>query len=232
LLFCSLHVNGQGLNGTIYNNESYTTVAEAVVTNATTQRSVSADKQGNYSIPASRGDIIYVTADGYHTKQLVAKPAEPLMVFIKPLSVKLKEYIIRDQTPYQKDSIKTVTYYSKALNKKYVKPQLSSGHGIVVSGLIGAPIQRISRSYKMNKRFKENVRRDLEQGFIDTRYTHELVGSLTGLRGDSLAYFMNGYPMAYDFARYASDMELKTWIMDNYRSYIRNTNRKNTVGTR
>ncbi len=143
-----------------------------------------------------------------------------MMVYLKPLSVQLKEYIIRDYTPYQRDSIEKVTYYSKALNKKYVKPQLSSGNGIVVSGLIGAPIQRISRSYKMNKRFKQNVKQDLEQRYVDTRYTPALVFSLTGLTNDSLAYFMNGYPMAYDFARYATDMELKTWIKMNYKEYI------------
>ena len=220
LLLYSLHANGQALNGTIYSSETYTKVTDAVVTNATTQRSVLADKQGNFSIPASRGDIIYVRAEGYHTNQLIAKPTELTMVFLKPLSVKLKEYVFRDYSPYQKDSIKTVTYYSKALNRKFVKPQLSSGNGIVISGLIGGPVQRLSRTYKMNKLFKENVKRDLEQRYIDTKYTPALVNTLTGLQGDSLAYFMNGYPMAYDFARYASEMELKTWIKMNYKEYV------------
>jgi hypothetical protein len=32
---------------------------------------------------------------------------------------------------------------------------------------------------------------------------------------------MYAYPMAYDFARTATDLELKMWIRDNYREWLK-----------
>jgi hypothetical protein len=60
----------------------------------------------------------------------------------------------------------------------------------------------------------------MEQKFIDTRYTPELVTKLTGYTGDTMILFMNTYPMDYSFARAASDLELKMWIRNNYKEHM------------
>jgi hypothetical protein len=59
----------------------------------------------------------------------------------------------------------------------------------------------------------------MEQKYVDTRYTASLVNKLTGLSGDTLATFMNTYPMEYEYARHATDLELKAWVRDNYKDY-------------
>ena len=138
---------------------------------------------------------------------------------LRSISVKLPDYEVRGLTPFQKDSLEMTELYSKELSKKKINPSVSFGGGLIVSGLIGAPVQRLSRSYKRNKRFKENLKKDMEQKYIDTRYTPVLTSALTGLSGDSLGLFMNTYPMNYTFARTAGDLELKAWIRNNYKEY-------------
>lgn len=48
-----------------------------------------------------------------------------------------------------------------------------------------------------------------------------MVERLTGLRNDSLAYFMNSYSMTYDMARSMSEPEIAYWIKANYAGWDR-----------
>jgi hypothetical protein len=49
-----------------------------------------------------------------------------------------------------------------------------------------------------------------------------LVAALTGLTGDTVGYFMNANPMPFDYARAATDLELKMWIRYNYKQWLKN----------
>ena len=71
--------------------------------------------------------------------------------------------------------------------------------------------------YEFQKTFAEEE----VNKFIDTRYTTSLVAKLTGLTGDSVAHFMYDYPMPYDYARNATDLELKMWIRSSYKEWIK-----------
>jgi hypothetical protein len=55
--------------------------------------------------------------------------------------------------------------------------------------------------------------------FIATVYTASRVNRLTGLAGEDAGIFMDAYPMNYDFARAASELELNMWIWNNYKQY-------------
>ena len=197
-----------------------------VVNNASSQ-STATDERGIYMLPAKNGEVISFSYIGYHTRQRIATTDSVLRVSMFPLSVNLQEYILHpDYTPYQRDSAEMVARYSTELNKKAIKIGFSSANGGGISGLIGGPVQRLSKSYKQNKKFKENFQRDQEQKYIDTRYTPQLTTALTGFSGDTLAIFMNAYPMEYKFSRTATDLELKMWIRANYRDYMKLNNQK------
>ncbi len=212
-------MQAQSLKGIVTDGESSKPVAGAIVTNQATQQSTNTDEEGNFLLLARSGDIISVSFHGYHTIQRTATPGVLMHFELRSISVKLPDYEVRGLTPFQKDSLEMTELYSKELSKKKINPSVSFGGGLIVSGLIGAPVQRLSRSYKRNKRFKENLKKDMEQKYIDTRYTPVLTSALTGLSGDSLGLFMNTYPMNYTFARTAGDLELKAWIRNNYKEY-------------
>ncbi len=183
---------------------------------------------GNFAISAAAGDEIAFSFIGYHTTQRLATPGAELSLMMFPLSVQMPEYVLHPgYTPFQRDSAEQATLYSTELNKKAIKVGFSNANGGGFTGLIGGPVQKMSKSYKRNKKFKAAFQSDMEQKFIDTRYSQKLVTALTGFTGDTMVVFMNSYPMDYDFARAATDLEIKMWIRNNYREYLKPRKRDN-----
>jgi len=218
----AIGVKGQTLKGIVIDGETLKPLYPVTVLNISNSQKTTTDEQGNYSIPAKEDDLIVFSFIGYHTVQRLATLGTLLQVELLPLSVQMQEYVLHPgYTPFQKDSAEMAELYSTELNKKAIKPKVSMDGGLTVSGLIGAPVQRMSKSYKRNKKFKEHFKKDMEQKFIDSRYKPELVTALTGFSGDTLATFMNTYPMEYSFARAATDLEIKMWVRNNYREYLK-----------
>ena len=220
--FC---VHAQTMRGIVVDGETGQPLYLVNVLDLANSQSTSTDERGIYILPAKNGDAISFSFIGYHTVQRLATTDSVLHTGLFPLSVKLQEYILHpDYTPYQKDSAEMAIRYSTELSKTAIKPGFSTANGGGFTGIIGSAVQKVSRSYKQNKKFKKNFQQDLEQKYIDTRYTPVLVTALTGFAGDTLAVFMNTYPMEYKFARTASDLELKMWIRNNYKEYLKSQN--------
>lgn len=225
VLLLPFFAHAQLLKGTVMDGESAKPLHGVNITNLTTGMSTYTNKDGTYTLEAKNGDAITFVFLGYHASQKltpVSSGVAEMKIEMLPLSVQLKEYVFHDYSPYQKDSAALADMYSTELTKKPIKPKIEFNGGIAVDGLIGAAVQRMSKSYKKNKAFKAAFKKDEEQKFIDTRYTPVLVTKLTGLTTDTLALFMNAYPMDYDFARAATDLELKGWIRNNYKEYLHN----------
>jgi len=81
--------------------------------------------------------------------------------------------------------------------------------------------EKFSKKSKRAFQFQKDFYRLESEKFIDTRYTPDLVNELTGATGDSIGHFMYAYPMPYDFARTASDLEIKMWIRTSYKVWAR-----------
>lgn len=224
LLFSVFSVHAQILKGIVVDGADSKPLSPVTVINLSTQQSTYTDEHGNYMIEAKNGDQIAFSYVGYHTVQKATPPAigvAEMRVEMLQQNFELKEYVLHDYTPYQKDSIAMRETYNKELNTSAIKPKVGMNNGLEVDGLIGSAVQKISRGYKKNKKFKEEFIKQEQDLFIDTRYTPTLVNSLTGFTGDTLAFFINTYPMDYGFARTASDLEIKMWIRYNYKEYIR-----------
>ena len=222
ILSLVVSARGQTLKGIVLDAETTKPLYPVTIVNLATEQSTTTSESGYFDLPARSGDAISFSFLGYHTEQRVANPGMDMKVELFPLSVQLKEYILHpDYTPFQKDSAALATLYSTELNKKPVKIGFSSANGGGFTGLIGAPVQKMSKSYKRNKKFRENFQKDIEQKYIDTRYTPGLVSAITGFAGDTLAIFMNSYTMEYSFARAATELEIKMWIRNNYKDYLK-----------
>jgi len=215
-------VQGQTLKGSVVDGETGKPLFSVSIFDLSNEQSATTNDQGYYVLQARQGDELSFSLIGYHTSQRLATPGAELQVELMPLSVQMQEYILHpDYTPFQKDSAEMAALYGKELNTKAIKPSFSSANGGGFSGLIGGTVQKMSKSYRKNKKFKDSYKSDQEQKYIDTRYTPQLTGAITGFAGDTLAMFMNIYPMEYAFARAATDLELKMWIRGNYKEYLR-----------
>jgi hypothetical protein len=198
--------------------ESKRPLQGVVIKNLSTNHSVHTDGEGNFDIEGSEGDAILFSCPGYKSeKHVILKGIIGIRLTfnMKMAATELKEVVVRHRfkTQYQNDSAERHEEHARILARN--KSSVASPFSFAA--------EKFSRKQRSLFRFQKEFHKMEDQQFIDTRYTPELVHSLTALGGDTLAYFMNLYPMDVEYARNASPLELKMWIKYNYRSFIKST---------
>lgn len=214
-------MTAQTFEGIVTDIESGASLPGVVIVNKTHQQSTMSDINGNFSIAAAKGDEIEFTYLGYYPNNM--QMPESVKVFrkigLRKQLFTLDEVVIGPEyTPYQLDSIARRKTYKTALSREKAS---SSVVGTIFSP-VSALAEQFNKQSKQIYRFQKNFVRWEDQKFVDTRYSLEEVGKLTGLKGDTLGAFMSAYPMANDFARAATDLEIKMWIKYNYKEWIKN----------
>jgi len=216
-LFQCTVLDAQVMEGIILDAETKTAIQGVTIINRQKGIIVFSDTGGYFSISAVAGDTLFFTHTSY-------APVQEIMAFsfgnkykailMRPMVYSLEMATINGQTQYQKDSAANRDMFTHGMNQHII-------HISPVMNPISYVADKILGISKKAKKFKRDFYTDEQNAFIDTRYTPVLVASLTGLQGDSLAYFMNSYPMEYQYARQASDMEIKMWIRNNYKQYLK-----------
>lgn len=210
--------------GTITDADSKRPIQGATITNTISGTVVITNEQGQFDIEGKPGDKVTFYCPGYRTETHVIVPGLDgirLNFAMRLSSRELNEVIIRQKykTAYQRDSAERRSEHERTLSR-----QKSS---------IGSPVsfvaERLSRRQRAIFRFQKNYQAMEEQQFTDTRYSPELVATLTNLGGDTLAYFMNTHPMPYDYARNATPLELKMWIRYQYKEFLKQTDSLRTL---
>ena len=212
---------GQTIYGVVVDYASRQPVKEVSVTNRRTGAVVATDGQGLYVIDATDNDELVFRHVSYRTfyKTLIHGDNSYKKVILEPVSYKLKEATVT-RTKYQQDSIARHEMYGHELNRQLVpKPKFT---GLGCAGCIGWLADKITGNSKEAKQFRNRFASEDEMKFIDSRYTPELVTAMTGIKdADSIVAFINTYPMDYGFARTASGLELKAWVRNNYKEYVK-----------
>ena len=209
----------QTIQGIVTDGASHKPLFPVTVVNVISQQSVYTDEKGFYSIIANPGDVIAFSFIGYKT---IEKPKPPSIIVatmnitLERMEYQLQEFQFRPGhlTKYQADSLERAITYKVPLQRRPPSPFNSP-----VSAIAEKFSQKAKRTYAFQKNFAAG---EIEK-FIDTHYTPELVTELTKLTGDSIGHFMYAYPMAYDFARNATDLEVKMWIRSNYKEWMKST---------
>ncbi len=214
--FCSLGLDAQVMKGTVVDAETSKGLYPVVITNTKVGLSVYTDEDGNFMINAQPGDKLVFYYIGYKTIERVMPPVIGVSnqrVEMHTLGMQLNELIVRPKhyTQYQVDSFERHSTYQRALARQ---------HASAMSP-VSFIAERLSKKSKQIFNFQKQYNYWEDQKFIDSRYTPEVVSQLTNLQGDTVAYFMNAYPMPYDYSRAASDLEVKMWIRDNYREWLK-----------
>jgi hypothetical protein len=210
-------LQAQTVSGTVVDKESGLPVKGVQITavNDANAKTVT-DAQGRFTLSGTGGESFYIAAPGY--AQQIRRAPElvgnvPWRIQLQLFSVSLGEVRVRPFSEgYQLDSFSRVKTYERALARQ------RSGGMSPVSFLA----ERISPKQRRLFAFQNDFARMEDEKFIDSRYTPELTAEMTKLSGDSLAHFMNQNPMPYDFARAATDLEIKMWIKDRYKSWKSN----------
>jgi hypothetical protein len=134
-------------------------------------------------------------------------------IFMVFKAVALKEVTIKQgPSSYQNDSASRASLYKDAFGYKQTTSVMSP---------VTSLYQVFSKKHKSMRHFQDQIVDMEKQKFIDTRYTTELVCSLTKIPENKAIEFMKAYPMEYDYARGASELEIKMWIKFYYQEYLK-----------
>ncbi|HRO43261.1 MAG TPA: carboxypeptidase-like regulatory domain-containing protein [Flavipsychrobacter sp.] len=217
LAITSVYANAQTLKGIVEDGETGKPLAAVSVYNAKTQQYVYTNEIGAFSLPASKGDLISFSFVGYKTQTKLVPAAigvAEMHIDLFRLSYQLDEFIYRPKySPYQLDSMERKSTYQRALARERTRSIMSP---------VTLLADKLSKNSKQIYRFQKSFNYWEDAKFIESRYSTQLVQQMTGLKGDTLAHFMNSYPMPYDYARVASDLELKMWVRERYREWMKN----------
>ncbi len=223
LLFClltfSVAGHAQHMSGTVFDDQDNTPLQSAVILNKRTGNATLSDQKGMYRLEVKYGDTITVTLVSYEALAFTVKETKQESVrniYLSPEVAMLETFEVNTLSPYQRDSLARKNLYGAALNREWV-----SGGQAVFSPMT-ALAQQFSRKAKQRRRFQLNYSDWENQKFIESRYTSEFVATVVPLRGDTLIAFINHYPIAADFARAATDLELKMWIKYNFLEWEKN----------
>ena len=206
-------LQAQTVSGTVVDKGTGLPLPGVKVSSLAAGITATSDAQGRFTLAGTGGEEFQFNAPGY--SQLKRKaPAYigsvPWKIELPLLSVSLEEVKIKPYTtPYQRDSFERATTFKRILVRE------KSGVMSPASMLAEKISARQKRIWKFQKDFH---RMEIEK-FIDSRYSPQLTAELTRLSGDTLAHFMNDNPMPEDFARAATDLEIKMWIRDRYKQW-------------
>ncbi len=207
----------QNVQGVVTDAATHKPLFPVTVVNKSTQQATYTDANGFYNLPARLGDVVVFSSIGYKTVERM-KPISTLIATLN-MAMERKEYELDEVTfrpgkftQYQLDSIERATTYKIPLQREHPNPVMSPASAIA---------EMFSKKAKRTYQFQKDFVAGEQQKFIDTRYTPTLVTSLTGLTDDSVGYFMYAYPMPYDYARTATNLEMKAWVRDNYRKWMK-----------
>lgn len=215
VLFLAFALESRGqLKGTVVNGETGEPLTAVAVLNIRSQQYAYTNRAGAFNLPAYKGDKISFSLPGFKTQERTvpaAIGAAEMHIEMFPISYQLEEFVFRPlYTPYQLDSIERQSTYQRALAREK-------------GGSVMSPVtflaERISKRSRQIFKFQESFDYWENQKFIESRYNADIVRQLTGLKGDTLAFFINENPMPYDFARVASDLEIKIWIREKFRAW-------------
>ncbi len=217
LLVITVNCTSQTMQGMVTDATTYKPLFPVTVVNINTQQAAYTDVNGFYVIPARPGDKIAFSYVGYKTVEKL-KPVSVLIatqnITMQRREYELDEVFLRPDklTQYQKDSIERRQIYHFALDREPPSPVMSP---------VSALAEKLSGKAKRIYRFQGEFAWWEKQKFIDNRYTADVIRSVTDMRDDStISAFMAAFPMPYDYARAATNLEMKMWIRDNYKAWM------------
>lgn len=154
---------------------------------------------------------------------LLYKPATAQEIKQTPREVELGEVeVTSEMARFKRDSALNHQLYRKELgyarSKAKRKLLVRTGEvGASYDGLISEAALGLSGKKKKYRKFAASLEANEQEAFVRARYNAGLVKYITGLDDSSCHDLIARHPMSYDFARSASELELRSWIMQQYK---------------
>ena len=222
LLICAcLCSYGQTVSGIVTDKKTGKPLTGAWV--STSKANTITSIQGEFSMTLVKaGDTLRVKMQGYKLYALPLNLANSknIQVGLEAAIIELNEVHVSAKRDRVKDSLNNRKMFAKEFNASAPKlkdiivvsaapgPLPVAGITIVPSQFIRALTYKHSREYK----FKKVLIRDEQNRYIDSRFSENLVGTITNLKGDSLLNFMDKYRPGMEQIKKMSDYDIRVYI--------------------
>ncbi len=233
LLFSvALSAQEQTLKAYVRASNDFEVLNAVVVKDVQSGRTATTDATGYFELKTAADHQLEFSRVGINTTLITVKA--PMFRAIQQILLKydvgsLEGVSVSGMTDYQKDSIARYQLYQQDLERKRVRMGLEDsaspgkeGFGVTINSPISSWMQYIAPKSKNRIRFQKNFAEWEKQKYIETVYTKERVAQLTGLHNDTLAWFINAYPMPFETARTAGAKEIDAWILANFEDWKKN----------
>lgn len=234
ILFISLtRAEGQSIEGIVFDKDSKAPVPYTTISNKRTKQVTYSDINGGYKIDGLFGDTLFFSHPGYSfSYKVINTGTQNQWAYIEKQRHELEEVeILSDMAKFKKDSATKHTIYRKTLKDAGHTPSAGFNNGFAVDGLFTSLAFWISGKGKKNRKFSETLIYHEQSKFIGLKYNPLVVSEQTNLSEEEAQQFMMEYPMPYDYARAASDLEVKMWIRTNYREWVKRPKTTDSTGT-
>ena len=220
LLPALVHAQKRTVVGYVLDSTGYFPLNKATVTNVLTNKTVQANNRGQFQVTASPGDLLYITAEGYHFRRLeYSMLQDTLYVYLGKLPKELPGVTVyaAGYTIYQQDSIRRLQEFNeKMISPAYTPVSKANSQGAGV----GINLDYMSKREKSKRKAKKLFEEQEKAAYVNFRYSPELVGAYTGLKGDSLQQFRMKYLPSYEWLRsHTTDEDVMYFINDQLKRY-------------
>jgi hypothetical protein len=221
-------VHAQYLNGKLIDIGTDAPIELVYVSNQRTGMSVYSDSAGTFSMQVAKGDKLIFMHPAYKTYSLTLDDVTRVR-YIKLVknAVQLREVeVLSDMAKYKRDSAYTHSLYKKVFKDTVheVKRDLLvrvGEIGFTYEGLISKFAWNLSKKKKHHRRFTNTLAANERERFTNIRYNNEAVSYVTGASDSLAGAFINAHPIEYDFVRTATDLELRAWIKNEYKNWLK-----------
>lgn len=222
LLFLSFSVAGYAQTktlqqGAVVRRGTGVRISGALVTNNTTNISVSSNQLGFFSIMASKGDSITVSAMGYTSLIFAIVDLKDLVISLTPIT-----------------QLNTVTVTGKSLAEELKETQDKfRGKGVYYNGkppilaALASPLTAINELFGKNakraRRFAEYSENELEYQEISKRFSISAIrAAVPTITEDELPIFRSEYLPTLDQVRKWADYDILVYIKTSYKAFKEN----------
>jgi hypothetical protein len=211
------------IHGYLLDSSKYAPIKNGTVLNTNSNKSVTTNDKGIFSIPVAINDVLFFTADGYHfdTFRYKMMMRDTIVVYMEQLAHVLPGVTVRTQgyTKYQLDSIQRREDFLAIAGgeKKPVATNATSGAGLGIDldYLLSKKERDRRRAYKQ---FDEHEK----EMYINSRFSVQIVHDYTGLTGDTLTHFMRLYTPSYEWLRsHTTDEDIFYYLNDKLKAFYK-----------
>lgn len=211
------------IHGYLLDSSRYSPIKNGTVLNTNSNKSVTTNDRGIFSIPVAINDVLFFTADGYHFDTLRYKMLmrDTIVVYMQQLAHVLPGVTVRAEgyTKYQLDSIQRREDFLAIAGgeKKPVATNATSGAGLGVDlDFLLSKKEREKR--KAYKQFDEHEK----EMYVNSRFSLQIVHDYTGLTGDTLNHFMRLYTPSYEWLRtHTTNEDIFYYLNDKLKAFYK-----------